>query len=148
NSMVDFSKSVDYQILGTDLSTEALKMAVKAIYKFERIKDVPADLRSKYFLRSKDREANTVRVKAELRRKVAFRRMNLVGTHHEIQEQFDMIFCRNVLIYFDKETQESVINKLCTKLRPGGFFFLGHSESIIGKNVPLKSVMPTVYQKV
>ena len=147
NRLVDFNKRIDYHILGTDLSTEALKSAVNAVYKFDRIDDVPVELRNRYFLRSKDRQANTVRVKGELRRKVAFRRMNLVGSHHEVQEQFDMIFCRNVLIYFDKETQESVINKLCRRLRPGGFFFLGHSESIIGKDVPLKSVMPTVYQR-
>ena len=122
-------------------------MAINAVYKFERITDVPDDLRNRYFLRSKDRTTNTVRVKAELRKKVAFNRMNLVGDHQEVQGQYDVIFCRNVLIYFDKHTQESVINKLCNRLRPGGYFFLGHSESIIGKEVPLKSVMPTIYQR-
>jgi len=66
---------------------------------------------------------------------------------YQVGNDFDAIFCRNVLIYFDKDTQERVINKLCENLKVGGYFFLGHSESIIGKSVPLKQIMPTVYRK-
>jgi chemotaxis protein methyltransferase CheR len=60
---------------------------------------------------------------------------------------FDIIFCRNVLIYFDKPTQEEVINKLCQRLKPGGYLFLGHSESITGIRTPLKTIKPTIYRK-
>ncbi|MDH5599325.1 MAG: chemotaxis protein CheR, partial [Cyclobacteriaceae bacterium] len=62
-----------------------------------------------------------------------------------VPEKYDIIFCRNVLIYFDFETQEKVINKLCDQLKPGGYFFLGHSESAINKNVPLKQLKPTIF---
>jgi chemotaxis protein methyltransferase CheR len=63
-------------------------------------------------------------------------------------QNFDIVFCRNVLIYFDRETQEKVINKLCRHLRTDGYFFLGHSESVTGINVPLKKIRPTVFKKI
>jgi chemotaxis protein methyltransferase CheR len=66
---------------------------------------------------------------------------------YNINESFDVIFCRNVLIYFDREAQENVINKLCTKLKPGGYFFLGHSVSITSMKVPLKQIKPTIFIK-
>lgn len=141
-------KQLDYKILGTDISVEALKQAINAVYKFDRIKDVPYDIRSKYFLKSKNRESNTVRVIPRLRSKATFKRLNLIDGQYDVDQQFDMVFCRNVLIYFDKVTQESVINKLCQRLRKGGYFFLGHSESILGKNVPLKPILPTIYEKI
>lgn len=148
NQKISFDQQLDYRILGTDISVEALRQAVNAVYKFDRIKDVPFDLRAKYFLKSKDRESNTVRVIPKLRNRVTFRRLNLVDSHYSLEQNFDIIFCRNVLIYFDKATQESVINKLCGKLSKGGYFFLGHSESILGKNVPLKPILPTIYERI
>lgn len=139
---------IDYSILGTDISIEKLKAAVNAIYESDRIKDVPVDIRNKYLLRSKDRKSNQVRVIPAIRQKTSFQRQNLMDVNYPISKDFDAIFCRNVLIYFDKENQESVINKLCNHLKVGGYFFLGHSESIIGKSVPLKQIMPTVYRKI
>ena len=68
--------------------------------------------------------------------------------HYNVDNGFDIIFCRNVLIYFDRETQEKVINRLCQKLDKGGILFLGHSESITGLKVPLTQLMPTIFQKV
>ena len=148
NLKVPFDQQLDYRILGTDISVEALRHAINAVYKFDRIKDVPFELRAKYFLKSKDRTSNTVRVIPKLRNKTTFRRFNLIDNQYEMDQKFDIIFCRNVLIYFDKATQESVINKLCEKLSKGGYFFLGHSESILGKNVPLKSILPTIYERI
>ena len=116
NLKQSIDKQLDYRILGTDISVEALKQAVNAVYKFERIKDVPFDLRAKYFLKSKDRESNTVRVIPKLRNRATFRRFNLIDSHYNLEQNFDIIFCRNVLIYFDKAAQESVINILCGKL--------------------------------
>ncbi len=144
NSQSDM-RPISYSILGTDINTEILKHAVNGVYHHDRIKDVPVQIRNKYFLRSKNREVNKVRVVPQLRAKARFKRLNLMDAEYSVDSDFDIIFCRNVLIYFDKETQERVINKLCQKLKPGGYFFLGHSESILGKNVPLKQLEPTVY---
>lgn len=141
------TKRIDYQILGTDISVEKLKEAVTAVYSQERIKDIPVEVRDKYFLKSKDSKKQKVRVVPSLRSKVEFKRQNLMDNRYGVDNDFDIIFCRNVLIYFDKQLQEKVIVKLCDKLKNGGYFFLGHSESIIGKSVPLKQVMPTVYKK-
>ncbi len=141
-------KQLDYRIHGTDISVEALKQAVNAVYKYDRIKDVPFDIRNKYFLKSKNKETNTVRVIPRLRSKVSFNRLNLIDDQYNVDKQYDIVFCRNVLIYFNKATQEAVINKLCERLTKGGYFFLGHSESILGKNVPLKPILPTIYEKI
>ena len=141
-------KGFDFSILGTDLSTIVLDKAVTAIYPEERVDVIPYDLKKKYLLRSKDRTKPTVRIVPELRRKTNFMRLNFMDdTYHEVPNNFDIVFCRNVLIYFDRPTQEAVINKLCRHLRSGGFFFLGHSESAAGINVPLKQLKPTVFRR-
>jgi chemotaxis protein methyltransferase CheR len=141
------SNKIDFSILGTDISVEILKKAVAAVYRSERIENIPITLRNKYFLRSRDRAKDTVRITPQLRSKAKFGRLNLMDNHYNVEDKFDIIFCRNVLIYFDKENQEKVINKLCNRLKSGGYFFLGHSESIFGKNVPLKQIKPTIYKK-
>jgi len=138
----------DFSILGTDISSRILHTALDAIYKENRIEGVPLFLKRKYFLKSKDRTNPTVRIIPDLRKKITFARLNFMNNSYNINENFDVIFCRNVLIYFDRETQESVINKLCTKLKINGIFFLGHSESITSMQVPLKQVKPTIFRKI
>lgn len=138
----------DYNIIGTDISTQILQKAVAAVYKEERIMNIPMNLKKKYFLRSKDRTNPSVRVVPELRKKVRFQRLNFMDNSYSISETFDVVFCRNVLIYFDRPTQEKVIQKLCTKLKPGGYFFLGHSESIMNMDVPLDQIKPTIFRRV
>lgn len=137
----------DFQVLGTDISTKVLQAAVDAIYKNDRAAFIPLEYKQKYLLRSKDPAQRCVRIAPELRKKTSFARLNLMDDFYDVSGKFDIIFCRNVLIYFDKATQETVINKLCEKLKTGGYFFLGHSESIIGMNVPLKQVRPTIFTK-
>jgi chemotaxis protein methyltransferase CheR len=137
----------DYRIVGTDLSTHVLYAAANGIYSMERIANIPLTFKKKYFLRSKDNVKQTVRVIPELRDKVTFGRLNFMDTNYGIHEMFDVIFFRNVMIYFDTSTQEKVLNKLCTRLKPGGFLFLGHSESIANLKVPLKQIKPTIYIK-
>jgi chemotaxis protein methyltransferase CheR len=138
----------DYNILATDISTRMLKSAADAIYKEGRVEVLPVTLKKRYLLKSKDRNNPTVRIVPELRHKVNFQRLNFMDTHYNVPENFDIIFCRNVLIYFDRDTQEKVINKLCTKLKPNGYFFLGHSESITNFNVPLKQLKPTIFKRI
>lgn len=141
-------EKINFSILGTDISVDILRKAVTAKYHEDRIKNIPLDLKKRYFLRSKDRTKKAVRVIPELRRSAKFQRLNLIDSSYNVDSDFDIIFCRNVLIYFEKQVQEEVINKLCRHLKPGGYFFLGHSESIIGKKVPLRQLLPTVYQKI
>ncbi len=142
------NKKFDFSIFGTDISTRILQKAFDAIYSEERIAAIPLELKRKYFLRSKDRTKPTVRVVPELRRKTTYQRLNFMDDSYSVNEDFDIIFCRNVLIYFDRPTQQDVINKLCKYLKTGGYFFLGHSESISGMDVPLVQLKPTVFMKV
>ncbi|HPD95790.1 MAG: protein-glutamate O-methyltransferase [Bacteroidales bacterium] len=135
----------NFSIWATDISTRILETAMNGVYKEEKVAVVPLSLKKKYMLKSKDRINPTVKMAPHVRSKVNFARLNLMDEKYSVPETFDVIFCRNVLIYFDRDTQESVINKLCNKLKPGGYLFLGHSESILNMNVPLKQVNPTIY---
>jgi len=148
NEYLEGKKHFDYSILGTDISTRILNKAANAVYNEERVSNIPLALKKKYLLRSKDRENPSVKVIPEIRQKTSFLRLNLMDMeYHAIPKNQDVIFCRNVLIYFDRPTQENVINKLCSRLKPGGYFFLGHSESITGIDVPLKQIKPTIFKK-
>ncbi|GAM08805.1 chemotaxis protein methyltransferase [Geobacter sp. OR-1] len=136
-----------YNILATDISTRVLDKARTAVYEEERIEPVPLSMKKKYLLRSKDRENPMVRITPELREKVHFKRLNFMDNDFGIREHVQIIFCRNVIIYFDRNTQECLINKFCRVLAPGGYLFMGHSETLNGLNVPLTPVFPTVYRK-
>ena len=148
SDFMENNRNMDYSILGTDISSRILQKAYDAVYTEERVVNIPMELKKKYFLRSKDRVKPTVRLIPEIRKKASYMRLNFMDESYPIQEKFDVIFCRNVLIYFDRETQQNVINRLCTHLKTGGYFFLGHSESITGMNVPLVQLKPTVFMKV
>ncbi len=138
----------DFSILATDFCTTVLETAAKGVYPLNRVESIPLPLREKYLLRSKDQTNPLVRVGSTLRNKVQFRQLNFMDSHYDVPADFHLIFCRNVLIYFDKPTQESVIGKLCKHLGPGGYLFLGHSESITGMSLPLRQIRPTVFQKI
>jgi chemotaxis protein methyltransferase CheR len=148
SEFMDGKRPFDYQILGTDISTRIIEKASLAVYPMDRVDVIPLAQKKKYLLRGKDLENPTVRIVPELRSKTQFKRLNLMDSSYDVPKDFDLIFCRNVLIYFDRETQENVINKLCNQLKIGGYFFLGHSESISGYDVPLKQIKPTMYQKI
>jgi chemotaxis protein methyltransferase CheR len=136
-----------FSIYASDISTEVLQKAKLGVYGLDEIDVVPLHLKKKYFLKSKNNSENIVRVVPELRSQIEFTRINLIDGHYNVPEEMDIIFCRNVLIYFDKQTQEQVINKLCRYLKPGGYLLLGHSETITGLKVPLRRAASTVYQK-
>ncbi len=137
----------DFSIIATDISTRVLDHAKTAIYEESRVEPVPMELKKKYLLRSKDRKKGVVRIVPELRSKIRFRRLNFMDGNFGFREQMDIIFCRNVIIYFDRPTQETLLNKFCNYLIPGGYVFMGHSETLSGLDVPLIPVAPTVYRK-
>lgn len=134
-----------FSILATDISTRVLGKAMLGIYNEEQIAPVPMALRKRYLLRSKDKSNETVRFIPELRSRVVFRRLNFMQESYGLAEKMDVIFCRNVLIYFDMETQEKVINRLCSHLVTGGFLFTGHSETLHNLNVPLVQAGSSIY---
>ena len=149
SEFLEGKRKFDYQILGTDISTRILDKARKAIYGMERVDVIPLAQKRKYLLKSKDTANPQVRIVPALRAHTSFQRLNLMDeVYKDVPSDFDLIFCRNVLIYFDRPTQEKVIQKLCRHLRLGGYFFLGHSESISGYDVPLKQIKPTIFQKI
>lgn len=134
------------EIIASDISTRVLEIAQRGVYAADRLQGVPPALQSKYFLRGEGRSKGFYKVKPEIRKLVEFRRINLVEPYPEM-EPFPVIFCRNVMIYFDKPTQERVANRLAHYLEPGGYLFIGHSESLMGTNQPLHYVRPAVYCK-
>ena len=137
----------DYSIFGTDISTHVLKKAKSAIYEESKVDVVPLELKKRYLLKSKDNNKKLVRIVPDLRKRLKLKRLNFMDTNYDVSDTFDLIFCRNVLIYFERQNQENVITRLCRNLHPDGHFFLGHSESIAGINVPLKHIQPTIYSK-
>lgn len=139
--------SFDCSILATDISTRVLEKAKHAVYDAERVQPVPDLLKKKYLLRSRDRNKGLVRIVPELRKMVRFRRLNFIENDFGIREMLDIIFCRNVIIYFDRSTQAALLNKFCRQLVPGGYVFMGHSETLHGLDVPLVQVAPTIYRK-
>ena len=136
-----------YSVLATDVSSGVLHTAIAGIYDHEKAKPIPMRLRKKYLLRSKDGQKNLIRMTPQLRACVNFRQANLMKDDLGIKELMDIIFCRNVIIYFARPIQEKVLNRLCCHLNPGGFLFIGHSETLSGMNVPLTQVESTIYQK-
>lgn len=136
-----------FTVLATDISTRMLEKARTGIYEEERADPVPMQLKCKYFLRSKDRSKGLVRIVPELREMVKFRRLNFMDDDFGFREKLDIIFCRNVIIYFDRPTQEALINRFCRYLIPGGYVFMGHSETLHGLDVPLVQAAPTIYRR-
>ncbi|QDL99488.1 methyltransferase domain-containing protein [Rhodopseudomonas palustris] len=147
DDMVQSGSRFQFRILGTDISTAVLRLAKSAIYNREAIAPVPAPFVGRYFLTSRDRSRGEVRVVPELRRLTNFTRMNLMDASYPVDRDVDVIFCRNVLIYFDRDTQRKVVEQLCSHLRPGGYLLVGHSESMIHSALPkLRQVQPTVFK--
>lgn len=147
DDFVSQQRGIDYQVVATDIDTEVLATAVKGIYPRDMIEPVSARLRRRYVLESRDPKRPEVRIAPELRRKVAFGRLNLMEGSYPVDGRFHLIFCRNVLIYFDRKTQEEVVIRLCERLLPGGYLFLGHAESITGFNHSLTQVAGTIFRK-
>lgn len=138
----------DYSILATDISTRVLRQARDGIYVHSRIEPVPLELRGRYVMSSRERSRELVRMAPELRSRMTFLRMNFMDQRYEVGEAMDLVLFRNVMIYFDRPTQEAVVGRLCDRLRPGGHLFLGHSESLAGFTLPLEQVAGSTFRKV
>jgi len=138
---------VNFSIFATDISPTVLQIAARGVYDSSKIDPVPNHFRRKYILRSRDEEKDMVRIVPELRTKVRFQWVNLNGQSFNIDKKMDIIFCRNVIIYFNRPTQELVIGNLCKQLRTGGYLLMGHSETLSGFSLPLKQVATTIYRK-
>jgi chemotaxis protein methyltransferase CheR len=137
----------DYSILCTDLCTQVLNQAVAGVFSEQMIDPVEMELRRRYVMRAKDTSRGLVRIVPELRSRLTFARLNLMDDAYPVDGDMDLIFCRNILIYFDKPTQSKVLRQLCEHLRPGGYLFLGHSESIVGIDLPVSQIANTVFQR-
>jgi chemotaxis protein methyltransferase CheR len=133
-----------FSVLATDISTKVLEIAKTGVYEEQSAEPIPLELKRKYLLRSKERVL--VKVAPEIRKMVDFRRVNLMDEEYGMPEMH-VIFCRNVIIYFNRHTQILLLQRLCRRLAPGGYIFMGHSETLHGMPLPLMSVAAAIYRK-
>ncbi len=137
-----------FHVLGTDISTQVLETARRGVYPQELLQPVPVDMRHRYTLRHRDSSRREMRMAPELRAVTTFHHLNLMDERYPFDRDVDVIFCRNVLIYFERPTQQAVLARLCSHLRPGGFLLVGHSETAAGNGLAgLRPVMSTVWQR-
>jgi chemotaxis protein methyltransferase CheR len=136
----------DWRILATDVSTRALDKAKRAVFAEERIDPIPQAWQRKYLQRGFGPAKGLYRVKSSLCSRVVFRHENLLAEDSTGKDQYQVIFCRNVMIYFDRATQEKLVRHLCRFLVPKGYLLIGHSESLTGMALPLRCLRPSFYQ--
>ena len=148
NEYASVNPDFDFHILGTDICTTVIRTASKAIYPEEMAEPISLELRRKYLMRSKDRKAQKIRIIPELRTKVDFRQLNFMAPEYRLRGALDIVFCRNVIIYFDNEVRLAVLTRICACITRGGYLFMGHSETISGLDLPLRQIAPTVYVRV
>ncbi len=139
------ANSFSFNIYASDVSDSMLKKAKRGVYSKERIDKVPSSILHTYFQKGKGQWKDYVRMKPEVQKHVVFEKFNLLSDTPF--DTFDIIFCRNVMIYFDSKTRQAVVNSLCKALKPGGYFFVGMSENLHGLDHNLRAVLPSGYQK-
>jgi chemotaxis protein methyltransferase CheR len=135
------------KVLGTDISTKVLSKAMGGVYEEEKVQGVPNEWLSKYFLQEEREGERFYRVGHPLKEVTRFSRFNLNGGDYPFQSRFDVIFCRNVMIYFDQAVQQKLVERLTACLKSGGHLYTGHSESLLRVKHSLKAVAPSVYVK-
>lgn len=138
---------VNAVVLGTDISTRALAIAARAMYPEDSGGAVPASYRKRYLRRGREGHEGLVRVASEVRELVRLHWLNLARDDFQIRQIFDVIFCRNVLIYFDRVTQERVIRRLVEQLTPDGYLVVGLSETLSRMDARVRQVGPMIYRK-
>ena len=147
-AMILNENSKKYSILGTDLSSKVVKKAKEAVYDKYKTKDIPPHLLKKYFDEIKVKEKILHSAKDIIRKNTEFRRLNFLDSNYNIPQKLDIVFFRNVLIYFNHKTQGEILDRIIKHLKVGGYIFIGHSEAIYDFSLPLKGVNPSVYQKI
>lgn len=139
-------RTPDVRLLASDISTRVLSIARKGIYSTERLSALPPEWRQRFFLRGEGNSQGFYRVKPDIASRVEFKRVNLMDALPD-SLSYQAIFCRNVMIYFDRATQENVVNRLAACIEPGGYLFVGYAESLTGIRHDLQYVRPAVYRK-
>jgi chemotaxis protein methyltransferase CheR len=135
-----------FRLLASDLSTKVLATARSGVYKMERVKDLPLQTLRRHFERGTGAQAGLARVVLPLRQRIEFAQLNLLEIG-DLNRRFDFIFCRNVMIYFDRAVQQRVVTMLERHLKPGAYLFISHSESLNGITHHLRWIAPAVYQR-
>jgi chemotaxis protein methyltransferase CheR len=148
NEFSQKKRPIDFKIIATDISSGILESAIIGIYNEEKTSMFSDEYRKKYLLRGKNTYQNKVRITSEIRNKVIFQKFNLVSSNYMTLDKFDMIFCRNVMIYFERDIQNRILQLLVQQLNIDGYLFLGHSESITGYSLPLKQIKPTIFIRI
>ena len=146
NEFAKAQPQINFNIMATDISTKMLATAANGVYQASQVNTIAPDVLRRYFQRGQGNWARHYRLKPMIRKTIEFKRLNLMEPF-PFSTKFQIIFCRNVMIYFDKETQNRLVNKYYDCLEPGGFLFIGHSESLMGTAHRFKYVQPTIYQK-
>lgn len=141
------SKGVDARILGTDISTRVLEKCRAGVYEQDKTNSIPHGLRDKYFTRLRRNDTVLYEAKPALKNMALFRRLNLANTPYPMKGPLDVVFCRNVMIYFDNEVRSRLLKEIARLLKPGGYLMVGHTESLTGIACGLKTVKPSVYVK-
>lgn len=136
-----------FKVLATDISNTVLAKASQAVFAAAVVRPVAPELRRKYFMRSRTPDSDRLRVVPELRQLVEFRRLNFMDADFGLKQKVDVFFCRNVIIYFDRPTQQRILQKLTNQLVAGGYAFVGHSESLHDMDLPLVAVAPAAYRR-
>lgn len=134
------------RILASDIDSNVLATARKGIYKISSVDSLPIDVKRQFFKKGKGSNTDKVKVVSELTQKIEFFQQNLLDNHWQIKNGIDIIFCRNVMIYFDKDTQDSLINRFIKVMNPNGLYIAGHSENFANLPRQLKHMGKTVYQ--
>jgi chemotaxis protein methyltransferase CheR len=138
----------EIEILATDISTRVLERARKGICPIETARDVPPEYLKHFMLRGTGKQEGKMKAGAEIGVVIRFERLNLNDVTYPVTSLFDLILCRNVLIYFDQQHRCEILDRLLAHLRPGGFFLIGHSERLAGMTEKVVDVLPTIYVRV
>jgi len=147
NELATQKNNIAFNILATDISHTCLSKASRGIYTERQAESIPVELRKKYLLRSRNTDKALVQMGPQLRHRIKFRSLNLMDKHFDVPKNMDIIFCRNVMIYFNNELREELVKKFESHLAIGGYLFVGHSESLNGIKTTLQQTAPMVYQK-
>ena len=138
--------NADVKILATDISTRVLEKAQLCMYESDKVSQIPADLKEKY-LEKPSSNNRLYKVKPIIRNMIVFKRLNLSEIPFPMQGPMDAVFCRNVMIYFDHNTRRKLLNEILRLLKPNGYLFVGHAESLIGLASGFRTIKPSVYLK-